>query len=50
MEIKMDLLSAAEKDVIYISSGSSNEKDRFHIALTGTANYVPYLGMLCSLL
>lgn len=42
----MDLLSAAEKDVIYISSGSSNEKDRFHIALTGTANYVPYLGMV----
>lgn len=43
----MDLLSAAEKDVIYISGGgSSNKKDRFHVALTGTANYVPYLGMV----
>lgn len=39
-----NVLLHAVKDTVFI--GGEPEKDAFHIALTGTADYIPHMGVV----
>lgn len=39
-----NVLSNAVKDTVFI--GGDPDQDAFHIALTGTADYIPHMGVV----